>query len=189
MITPLRCAIAGTHGADCRDASGNCLFRYENNAVDAMYDELQRIAQQYPGVYLENKECAFSVHYRHVQESAIPLAREIARVVSDYDDWNVQHGKCVYELKPDGFDKGKAIGRFMETPEFRGRYPVFIGDDYGDESGFIAVNRLGGLSIKVGAEPTNARWRLPNVAGVHAWLAQSVSRNGDKTGNGFLCRV
>ena len=41
---------------------------------------------------------------------------------------------CAIELKAPGFDKGGAIAAFLSTPPFRGRTPVFVGDDATDES-------------------------------------------------------
>jgi trehalose 6-phosphate phosphatase len=52
---------------------------------------------------------------------------------------------------------------------------VFVGDDISDEAAFAIVNRLGGCSVKVGRGRTAARWRLPNVTAVGAWLARSVA--------------
>jgi trehalose 6-phosphate phosphatase len=49
---------------------------------------------------------------------------------------------------------------------------VFVGDDRTDEDGFQVVNRLGGVSIKVGPEPTAARWRLGDPAGVRRWITR-----------------
>jgi len=79
------------------------------------------------------------------------------------------------ELKPAGKDKGLAVLEFMREPPFAGRTPVFVGDDASDEFGFVAVNQLGGHSIKVGAGNTMARWRLENVEAVQHWL-RSISR-------------
>ena len=43
--------------------------------------------------------------------------------------WRMQPGKGIVEIRPDGRDKGTAIAEFMAEPPFRGRMPVFLGDD------------------------------------------------------------
>ena len=87
----------------------------------------------------------------------------------------MQGGKYVVELRPAGRNKGVGVVEFMKEPPFRRRTPVFVGDDATDEFGFMAVNRLGGHSIKVGPGRTVARWRLRNVQAVEQWL-RSISR-------------
>jgi trehalose 6-phosphate phosphatase len=74
------------------------------------------------------------------------------------------------EVKPAGNDKGVAVVEFMREEPFCGRTAVFIGDDLTDEYGFATVNQMGGHSIKVGPGRTAARWRLPDVVAVRAWL-------------------
>ena len=81
----------------------------------------------------------------------------------------------VVEVRPRGADKGTAIENFMAEPPFTGRIPVFAGDDATDEPAFAAVNRLRGVSIRVGADTsTAARYALPTVGALHRWLAASV---------------
>jgi trehalose 6-phosphate phosphatase len=58
---------------------------------------------------------------------------------------------------------------------------VFIGDDRTDEDGFAAVNRQGGVSIRVGPLPpslpsTQARWQCDDVEDLAAWLAALPDR-------------
>ena len=86
------------------------------------------------------------------------------------EEYALQSGKRVVELKPSGKDKGDAVREFMLEAPFNGRTPVFVGDDVTDEHGFAVVNSLDGHSIKVGGGPTAAGWRLPNVRAVRAWL-------------------
>jgi trehalose 6-phosphate phosphatase len=81
----------------------------------------------------------------------------------------------VVEAKPAYRDKGWAVSRFMELDHFRGRTPVFVGDDVTDEDGIRTAQALGGFGIKVGEGQSEARFRLASVAEVHAWLQETVS--------------
>jgi trehalose 6-phosphate phosphatase len=83
----------------------------------------------------------------------------------------VHRGKFVFEIRPAGFSKRGAVEAFMRLPPFAGRVPVFVGDDVTDEDGFAMVNALKGVSIRVGdSSPSQAQYRLANVAQVIQWL-------------------
>jgi len=97
-------------------------------------------------------------------------------VVSRYPELALQPGKCVVELKPLGVSKGEAIKAFMKEAPFAGRTPLFIGDDLTDEAGFIQVNALQGISIKVGPGETAAHYHLKDVAAVHRWIMSLVKQ-------------
>ncbi len=79
-------------------------------------------------------------------------------------------GKFVVEVKPSGFNKGTGIRELMKSAPFRGRQPIFIGDDVTDEAAFAVLPEFDGIGFSVGRE-------LPGVAGffqtpsdVRAWL-------------------
>lgn len=92
-------------------------------------------------------------------------------------DLRVLHGKMVSEVKPRHADKGSAIYAFMCEAPFKGRVPIFIGDDVTDEDGFTAVNALDGHAIRVGeGAETGARYRLSDVDHVIEWLESWPSR-------------
>jgi trehalose 6-phosphate phosphatase len=63
----------------------------------------------------------------------------------------------------------------MVEPPFRGRTPVFAGDDLTDLHGFDAVESHGGIAIAVGPRVTAAR-QLASPAELRAWLAAFVAR-------------
>ena len=74
-------------------------------------------------------------------------------------------------------DQVRHVGRFVVGAflDFSGRTDqlalhVFLGDDLTDESGFAVVNRLGGMSVKIGTGATQASWRLAGVPDVWSWL-------------------
>jgi trehalose 6-phosphate phosphatase len=89
----------------------------------------------------------------------------------------------VAELVPAGHDKGTAIVEMLRLEPFRGRTPVFAGDDVTDEAAFAVVNRLDGLSVRIGDPArTAARARLPDVAALHAWLARAAGPTSPEQG-------
>src|SRR5438034_987517 len=165
---------ATQHGIERRDAAG----RISRHAVPAQgldwaRSQLAAAVARHHGLVLEDKGLSLALHYRRAPRLgsyAHRLIRSLAgRIGSQYC---VQTGKRIVEMKPAGKDKGVAVLEFMQEEPFRGRTPVFIGDDTTDEYGFATVNRLHGHSVKVGPGRTVAHWRLRDVDAVRAWLAQ-----------------
>lgn len=123
-------------------------------------------------VVLEDKHCAIALHYRAAPErgrEVLELAElAVARLGPDF---GVLVGKCVVELRPRHLTKGAALERLMQGEPFRGRTPIFAGDDTTDEDAFDVVNRLGGISVRVGnGTPTAATCRLSDPEQLRRWL-------------------
>jgi trehalose 6-phosphate phosphatase len=174
-LAPLRLPIAGLHGLECRRPDGT-LDRLAPPAwIARLRPEMAAFARAHPGVLLEEKPLSLALHYRAVPAEAVAVRAFVDACATQLGEAAIaQRGKMVVELRPAGHDKGSAIDAFMTAAPFEGRRPVFVGDDLTDEHGFAVVNRRGGLSIRVGAPTeTAARWALPDVAAVLAWLEQS----------------
>jgi trehalose 6-phosphate phosphatase len=172
LFPDLHLPVAGQHGLERRTRAGR-LIRHAPPArrLDRARERLADAARRHPGLLLEDKGLSLALHYRQAPALA-GYAHRLARAEAATlgPTFDLRAGKRVVEIAPAGRDKGKAIAAFMAERPFRGRRPVFLGDDVTDEFGFRTVNRLGGMSIKVGPGPTAARWRLPDVAAVRAWL-------------------
>lgn len=176
LFPGLQLSVAGLHGLEWRSGDGRITRHARPSArLRRVRSELERRTTPYRGLVVEDKSLALALHYRRAPRLAAfthRLAREAAeRLGAAY---TLRAGKRVIEITPTGRDKGKAIAAFMRARPFRGRLPVFLGDDVTDEHGFGAVNHLGGLSVKVGPGPTEATWRLPDVAAVRRWLRAPV---------------
>lgn len=173
LFSPARFAVAGQHGAERRAAGGTLHYHAPlASRLLAPALELRRLVQSHSGLLLEEKGASLALHYRGEPALAGLVELEVRRVLAGLgDEFELQAGKFVFEVKPSGKDKGTAIADFMAEAPFAGRLPVFVGDDLTDEFGFDLVNRLGGHSVKVGPGPTRARWQLDNAGAVRSWLA------------------
>ena len=178
LFAPLAVPVAGQHGTERRAASG-ALYRHAPplEQLGRAAAELVRLTAAHSQLVFENKGMTLALHFRRAPELAGLVAREMHAIGERLGDaFELQAGKLVYEIKPSGKDKGSAIAEFMGETPFKGRLPVFLGDDLTDEQGFAVVNKLGGHSIKVGSGVSRARWRLESAAAVHAWLRSYAAR-------------
>ena len=176
LVPGVRLPAAGQHGVERRDAAGR-ISRHASPSpqLDAVRQGLAAAVARHPGLLLEDKGLSLALHYRRAPRLA-GYAHRLARslLVGNGGTFCIQAGKRVVEIKPAGKDKGAAVLEFMHEDPFRGRIPVFVGDDSTDEYGFATVNRLRGHSVKVGPGRTQARWRLRDVGAVRAWLRQGA---------------
>ncbi|MDI9221766.1 trehalose-phosphatase [Pantoea sp. EA-12] len=173
LVAPLEAPAAGVHGAERRDASGRVHRQtLPGDVAQTLQIELRQTLDQWPGTLLEVKGMAFALHYRNAPDYEKSIMQLAEDAVTRFPALALQPGKCVVELKPQGIDKGAAVREFMQEAPFIGRIPVFVGDDLTDEKGFIAVNAMQGISVKVGEGASHARYRLNSVDAVWQWLAQ-----------------
>jgi trehalose 6-phosphate phosphatase len=94
-------------------------------------------------------------------------------------EYRLQQGKAVCEVVPARAGKGEAIRALMAEPPYRGRVPVFFGDDVTDEHGFGMVNALGGVGVKIGPGDTAAAWRIESPSALRALLNRWLSGSPD----------
>ncbi len=177
FFAPQRLPVAGVHGLIRRDGCG----RIHNLPVDesllsGLTTELERFAARHGGLLVERKPGAAVLHYRRRPDLAETSLREMKRLTEGAGGVTLMRGKAVIEARATGADKGDAIAAFLQEPPFAGRRPVFAGDDVTDEHGFAQVNARGGVTIKVGAGPTCAHYRVPAIADFGRWLCDTARR-------------
>ena len=167
-------AVAGVHGLERRTAAGLVIGEpLPEAALDAARTELHGFVGAHEGVLLEDKGAALALHYRRAPQHEAACREAVAAVARQHPAaFVVQAGKMVEELRARGGTKGDAVARFLDEAPFRGRTPVFVGDDLTDEESFHLVNARGGLSLRVGAiDGSAARHAIADVPSVHRWLA------------------
>jgi trehalose 6-phosphate phosphatase len=178
LFAPLHLPAAAQHGAQRRRADGSIhQMPRVTTALAPARTLLSAWAAAHPAIVFEDKGLSLALHYRRAPELKAEAARVMRSAIGQLgEEFALVAGNMVFEIRPRGCDKGRAIAEFVAEPPFSGGLPVFIGDDATDEDGFVMVNRLHGHSIKVGSGATAARWRLNNVAQAIAWLDRGVQR-------------
>ncbi len=181
LFRPWHGAAAGLHGIERRTAEGNWVDSADSEAdraaaaaLDRLRPELAALAEQRPGLWLEDKGRTLALHYRAVPEAGAAVRDAVTRLLRERGDaLRLIPGKMVVEFQPRHHGKGNAIAAFMAEPPFRGRVPVFLGDDTTDEEGFAEINRRGGISIRIGAPSGDsaAMYGLRSVTEARDWLA------------------
>lgn len=139
--------------------------------LSLLAEEAGRLAGDYPGACIEAHGPCLNLHWRAAPEAAAAMSEFADAALVRLPGYRLHRGAHGIEVRPDGMDKGRAIDELMALAPFRGRVPVFAGDDPADEPGFAAVNARAGISVLVGARgDTAANHRLAAPAQVRDWL-------------------
>jgi trehalose 6-phosphate phosphatase len=175
IFAPEQFPAVGGHGAEMRISGDN-----ESVATHAppMDKELKRrlasIARLSPGILLEDKGYSLALHYRLAPHAEKAIYEAISLIRADLPNAPIEvlPGKCVYEIKHSGFNKATGVLELMANEPFRGRRPIFIGDDVTDESVFALMPDLGGLAFSVGRRATGVADHFDEPRDVREWLAR-----------------
>ncbi|MGO9024080.1 MAG: trehalose-phosphatase [Beijerinckiaceae bacterium] len=161
LLAPLCLPAAGEHGAMIRLPDGKCAD-VGAKVPDDWLDALFRLQLARPGVMIERKAHSVVAHFRDAPLEEELVHRTAAEIVArDPERFKILRGKMVIEILPRNVSKGHAVRRFMRVVPFRGRKPVFVGDDVTDEHGFEAAVEFGGAGLHVaeyfGGQPQEVR--------------------------------
>ena len=175
FLGPLDIAMAGSHGGEFREAGASHAHPLADPLPAHVLTSLNAIAARLGGLLVEAKPYSAAIHYRGQPEAEAALRARTADLAQNAG-LAIKRGKMVVELVMPGADKGSAVTRFMEMPQFDGARPIFVGDDITDEDAFKTVLNYEGGGILVGPmRQTAAQWRLDGVAQVHHWLKAALA--------------
>jgi trehalose 6-phosphate phosphatase len=177
---------AGSHGFDIAGpspSSGAPPLRLEvgdgvPERIATAAERLHRDLADVPGVLIEPKGFAISIHFRLADENDLPrIERAVDAAVAAIPGLRKAHGKKLFEIRPDlDWDKGQALLWLLDTlgldrPDV---LPFYIGDDLTDEDAFRALGDRGnpGVTILVAEGPrdTAAGYQLRDPEEVRGFL-------------------
>src|SRR6202047_3033064 len=144
IFAPEQFPAVGGHGAEMRiSADSEAVATHAPPMDKELKRRLAAIARLSPGILLEDKGYSLALHYRLAPhaEKAIYAAVSLIRADLPNAPIEVLPGKWVWEVQDSGFDKATGVHELMTHEPFRGRYPIFIGDDVHDEWVFAPMPR------------------------------------------------
>jgi trehalose 6-phosphate phosphatase len=175
IFAPEQFPAVGGHGAEMRICGDNEAVATHAPPMDKeLKRRLAAIAKLSPGILLEDKGYSLALHYRLAPHAEKAIYEAISLIRADLPNApiEVMPGKCVYEIKHSGFNKATGVLELMAHEPFRGRRPIFIGDDVTDESVFALMPDLGGLAFSVGRRAQGVAGHFDEPRDVREWLAR-----------------
>lgn len=128
---------------------------------------LEQFVVRTPGSALEEKDFSFVFHFRRVNPGLAHVRKEelMQKLRSTLKDdlVGVFEGEKIVEIKPKRMNKGIITRELIKKEDWG--FILAIGDDYTDEDIFNALPETA-YSIKVGIQPTDARYQLADVKNV-----------------------
>lgn len=172
FLAPLSLMAAGCYGAEMRLQPGGPMRVLGEALPTDFVENIKMLVAGIPGVIVENKIYGLALHFQGVPAIRLWLERELPFLLKAYPHIDLSFDKRGCEIKRHRLNKGDAVKILLAQPPFKGKRPVFIGDDVPDRAAFAAVRGLGGFAVQVGFEPAaEANFHLPSVQAVHRWLA------------------
>jgi len=177
IFAPDQFPAVGGHGAEMRLSADSDAQATRAPPIDKeLKRRLATVAKLSPGILLEDKGYSLALHYRLAPHAEKAIYEAVSLIQADLPNAPIEvlPGKCVCEIKQAGFDKASGVRDLMSHEPFKGRSPIFIGDDVTDESVFATMPDLGGLAFSVGRRVQGVAGHFDEPRDVRAWLARLI---------------
>ena len=180
LFAPLKLAAVAGHGAEMRVNGEEEPSQFHPPIGGDLRGRFAAFASKHDGIIVEDKGYSVALHYRLAPQHAEIVREAVAAACAPYPSSSIEvlPGKSVIEVKSTAFSKGTGIRELMKYPPFRGRKPVFIGDDITDESAFAVLPEFGGLGFSVGRRIPGLAGCFPRPRDVRQWLYRMAGTEG-----------
>jgi trehalose 6-phosphate phosphatase len=176
LFAPLKLPAVAGHGAELRVTGKGKPAKHDAPLGSDLRGQVTAVAQTLDGIILEDKGYSLALHYRLAPQHAATVREALAAVCAPYPSSTIEvlPGKDVIEVKSSAFNKGTGIRELMKYPPFRGRRPLFIGDDITDETAFAVLPEFDGFGFSVGHELSGLAGHFSTPRDVRQWLYRAA---------------
>jgi trehalose 6-phosphate phosphatase len=174
IFAPEKFPAVGGHGAEMRLAAGmEAIDVHAPPMEKELKQRLAAVADIDPQILVEDKGYSLALHYRLAPHAEKAIYAEVGRIRAELSRAPIQllPGKSVLEIKHSDFTKASGVRELMSRVPFKGRRPLFIGDDVTDESVFDIMPDFTGFSFSVGRRARAVSGHFDAPADVRTFLA------------------
>ncbi len=187
---------AALHGLQIELANGRSYAWQPNSNIQSILEKIRNTSvykfKDEKGVYIEDKILTLAFHYRTLVEEKtdynINKFLEVVKKIDVNNCFEIIHGAKVVEIRPKGWNKGKAIEYiFTIFNDLKNKLPIYIGDDTTDEDAFRTIGNRG-ITVFVSnksSQSTTAQYWLKNPDDVLKFL-QNLKSKSSKVKDTFL---
>jgi trehalose 6-phosphate phosphatase len=175
IFAPDQFPVIGGHGAEMRlDPDGEASAAHAPPLDKELKRRLATIAKLSPGILLEDKGYSLALHYRLAPHAEKAIYEAVSLIRADLPNAPIEvlPGKCVCEIKHAGFTKATGVRELMTHEPFKGRKPLFIGDDVTDETVFAIMPDFDGVAFSVGRRARGVAGHFDTPSDVREFLAR-----------------
>jgi trehalose 6-phosphate phosphatase len=175
IFAPEEFPAVGGHGAEMRlSTDGEAVASHAPPMDKELKKRLAAIAALSPGILLEDKGYSLALHYRLAPHAEKAIYEAVSLIRADLPNAPIEvlPGKCVCEIKHSGFTKATGVRELMTHAPFKGRKPMFIGDDVTDETVFAIMPDFDGVAFSVGRRARGVDGHFDAPDDVRAFLSR-----------------
>ncbi len=171
--------IIGSHGAERRiDGSTESHALAGSDKVRKIQGVVKSFSALDPDFLVEDKPCGVVLHFRRNPDLYEEAHRFMESLGSHFPDFKIQPAKMAVEMKPADIGKAASVRWLLDRKPYKGRTPIYFGDDDTDEPAMEHCIEAGGAAVKVGEGETRADHRLDTVEEVRQVLAAWAGKAG-----------
>ncbi len=163
--------LVAEHGVWIKDDKWQMIDNLSDEWKEDIRPILETFVDRTPGSFVEEKAYSLVWHFRRVDPAlAVVRVGELMDVLLHITanlNVGVLEGNKVIEIKDTGVDKGRAAIQWIS--KIKPDFILSIGDDWTDEDVFEVLPDWA-FSIKVGYEPSKARYNISNYSEVRKLL-------------------
>jgi trehalose 6-phosphate phosphatase len=180
IMNPIKLPAVGGHGAEMRLFSDGAVQAAPVRPMDPnLKKRFKAIGDFSPGILIEDKGYSLALHYRLAPDFERAIFNAVTAIQADLPDAPIEvlNGKFVVEIKHEGFSKATAVRELMTQAPFKGRRPIFLGDDVTDETVFAIMGDIDGIAYSVGRKAQGVAGHFDSPHDVRLWLAQMLKNS------------